>query len=340
MNSLITIASVSGVFQFFWQGGFFMALLLICSIVSVAVMILRAGALKRRLVMPPEIEDAVHALRPTDEKKGIARIVRTLTASDSSLARIVDVALKNLAWPKSENIEAVQTRARHEVVRLESGLFILEIIVGISPLLGLLGAVSGLVHVFSAFGENVLQSDSHLLARGIAEALSTTIVGLVVAIPSLVAYSHFSRKVETMAAEMESLIAELLSKCYFLHSHESPLARQFANDEIEKSAGLESANRGMFPAGESQSAIAIKTPEIPKVFANREPLSAGKSQSAATPIALRTLEIRKPFANRGDDESKSEAERREEEKHETTKIVIDEKSEPIASAKRAKKLSK
>jgi biopolymer transport protein ExbB len=113
-----------------------------------------------------------------------------------------------------ENLEAVQTRARNEVVRLESGLFVLEIIVGIAPLLGLLGAVSGLVKVFASFGANASANDPHLMANGISEALSTTIVGLAIAIPSLIAYSYFTKKIEIMASEMESLLSELLAKCY------------------------------------------------------------------------------------------------------------------------------
>jgi biopolymer transport protein ExbB len=112
-------------------------------------------------------------------------------------------------------MEAVQTRARREIVRLESGLFILEVIVGISPLLGLLGAVSGLISVFAAFGADSGAQDPHGIAKGISEALSTTIVGLAIAIPSLIAYSYFSKKIETMAAEMESLVGDLLTKCYY-----------------------------------------------------------------------------------------------------------------------------
>ncbi len=81
-------------------------------------------------------------------------------------------------------------------------------------MLGLLGAVSGLVSVFATLGESAAGTDPRVIAKGISEALSTTIVGLAIAIPSLIAYSYFSKKVETMAVEMESLIADLLAKCY------------------------------------------------------------------------------------------------------------------------------
>ncbi|HEV7866233.1 MAG TPA: MotA/TolQ/ExbB proton channel family protein, partial [Chthoniobacteraceae bacterium] len=163
---------------------------------------------------PPMIEHEIEGLQPHDTE-GVVKLSRMVRNDLSALARIAQVGLQHLNWPKLENMEAVATRARHELVRLESGLFILEIIVGIAPLLGLLGAVSGLVTVFAAFGSNASAQDPHGIAKGISEALSTTIVGLAIAIPSLIAYSYFSKKIEKMASDMETLIAELLAKCYF-----------------------------------------------------------------------------------------------------------------------------
>jgi biopolymer transport protein ExbB len=206
-------ASFQSVYEFFAQGGVFMAFLIVCSWASLAVIILRAIALRRDLVLPPIIEREIEALQPEDTH-GVVKLSRMVRNDNSTLARIAQIALQNLNWPKMENLEAVQTKARHEVVRLESGLFILEIIVGIAPLLGLLGAVSGLVKVFASFGANASATNPQLMAKGISEALSTTIVGLAIAIPSLIAYSYFSKKIETMASDMESLISELLAKCY------------------------------------------------------------------------------------------------------------------------------
>lgn len=214
MPASLAATSFQSVYQFFAQGGFFMVLLLICSIVSVAVILLRALALRRDIVMPPEIERGIEGLQPEDGD-GVAKISRLVRSDPSALGRIAQVGLQHLNWPKTENIEAVQTRARHEIVRLESGLFVLEVIVGIAPLLGLLGAVSGLVTVFANLGSSETVSDPRGIARGISEALSTTIVGLAIAIPSLISHSYFSKKIETMAAEMESLIADMLAKCYY-----------------------------------------------------------------------------------------------------------------------------
>src|SRR5437016_11302581 len=128
-----TTGIANTVFGFFTRGGLFMWPLLACSIVSVTTMILRGLALRRKNVMPPLIEQEIERLAPGESPELLSRIVHN---DPSSLARITRVALQYLRAPRSENIEAVQTRARHEMVRLERGLIVLEVIVGIAPLLG------------------------------------------------------------------------------------------------------------------------------------------------------------------------------------------------------------
>jgi biopolymer transport protein ExbB len=218
------IASIHSIYEFFAQGGFFMALLLICSLTACSVIITRGLALRRDVVLPPIISQEIEALQPEDAE-GVAKLSRMVRNDMSALANVASVGLHHLNWPKLENMEAVQTRARHEVVRLESGLFVLEIIVGIAPLLGLLGAVSGMVSVFAAFGGDASAQDPHGIAKGISEALSTTIVGLAIAIPSLIAYSYYSKKIENMASDMETMLAELLAKCYFQQEHRRGVGR-------------------------------------------------------------------------------------------------------------------
>jgi biopolymer transport protein ExbB len=200
------------VFGFFTRGGLFMWPLLACSIVSVTTMILRGLALRRKNVMPSLIEQEIERLAPGESPELLSRIVHH---DPSSLARITRVALQYLRAPRSENIEAVQTRARHEMVRLERGLIVLEVIVGIAPLLGLIGAVSGLVHVFSHLGLSSGAADTRLIALGIAEALNATVFGLSIAVPTLIGFTYFSRKVEVMSVEMETLVVELINKLYY-----------------------------------------------------------------------------------------------------------------------------
>src|SRR5213082_847837 len=207
-----TPQTVNTVFGFLTKGGLFMWPLLACSIVSVTIMILRGLALRRNRVMPPLIEHEIERLAPGESPERLWRIVQH---DPSSLARISRVALQHLRGTRSENVEAVQTRARHEMVRLEKGLIILEVIVGIAPLLGLIGAVSGLVHVFSHLGLSSGASDTRQIALGIAEALNATVFGLSIAVPTLVGFTYFSRKVEVMSVEMETLVVELINKCYY-----------------------------------------------------------------------------------------------------------------------------
>src|SRR5438094_1850310 len=207
-----TSGTVKTVIGFFTRGGLFMWPLLICSIVSVTTMILRGIALREKNVMPLVIQSEIERLMPGGSAERLGRIVQH---DPSSLARIARVALQHLRGPRSENVEAVETRARHEMVRLEKGLIVLEVITGIAPLLGLIGAVSGLVHVFSHLGLSSGASDTRQIALGIAEALNATVFGLSIAVPTLIAFSYFSRKVEVMSVEMETLVIELINKCYY-----------------------------------------------------------------------------------------------------------------------------
>src|SRR5437764_13132233 len=207
-----TAGIIDVVFGFFSRGGLFMWPLLACSIVSVTIMILPGRALGRKLVLPPASEAERERMAPGESPERLSRLVYH---DPSSLARITRVALQHLRGPRSENVEVVQTRARHEMVRVERGLIILEIIVGIAPLLGLIGAVSGLVHVFSNLGLSSGASDTRQIALGIAEALNATVFGLSIAVPTLIAFSYFSKKVEVMSVEMETLVVELISKCYY-----------------------------------------------------------------------------------------------------------------------------
>ncbi len=190
-----------------------MVFLAICSVVGVAVILLRMLGLRRDLAVPPVLRSEIERLK-VDGEDPVVRLSAFLLADRSPLGRLIKVVLRHMNVDRSENQEAVQVAARTEMVKLEQGLFILEILVGITPLLGLLGAVSGLVKVFAAFGDAGAQGDTHIIASGISEALSTTVVGLAIAIPCLIAYSVFVRKLETIAAEMEALISLLLSKCY------------------------------------------------------------------------------------------------------------------------------
>ena len=119
-----------------------MAILLVVSIAAGTVIILRSAALRERSILPPALAEEIERLQPGDD---LDKLERLISRHPSALARVLNTLLQHLTWSRAEAVEAVQTRARHEVSRLESGLVILEITTGIAPLLGLLGTLSGLV---------------------------------------------------------------------------------------------------------------------------------------------------------------------------------------------------
>ena len=180
---------------------FVYALLILTSIVGLTFIVERGIALRWRKVVPPEIEAAVESCQGHQD---VPMLRRVCEQHDSPMSRLLLLAANHLDWPKAENMDAIRTRARHEITRLERGLVVLEIIVGIAPLLGLIGTIIGMMMLFGKIGEQGL-NDATMLAKGIAIILNTTLCGLIIAIPSLIFWSYYSKKVETIAVEMETL---------------------------------------------------------------------------------------------------------------------------------------
>ena len=138
---------------------------------------------------------------------------RVCQQHESPLGRLLLLAADHLSWPKAENVAALQTRARHEITRLERGLIVLEIIVGIAPLLGLVGTIAGMMSLFGDLGQTGL-NDAAKLAKGIAFILNATLMGLLIAIPSLIFWSYYNKKVENLAVEMEALCDDFIRPQY------------------------------------------------------------------------------------------------------------------------------
>lgn len=188
----------------------FIIALVATSIISVTFMVERGLALRWRKVIPADVEAGVTQFRDPDD---LPRLRAICEANISPISRLLIFAAEHLDWPKNENADVLQTRARHEVTRLERGLVVLEIIVGIAPLMGLVGTIYGLILLFGGMGE-VSTDQTSKFAQGISLALNATLLGLLIAIPTLVAWSYLSKKVENLAVEMESLCDEFLRKNY------------------------------------------------------------------------------------------------------------------------------
>ena len=184
-------------------------LLGLTSVVGLAFIIERAIALQWRKVVPAEIETAVQSCRMRED---VAMLRRVCEQKPSPLGRLLIQSSDHLDWPKAENEAALETKARHEVVNLERGLVVLEIIVGIAPLLGLVGTIAGMMTLFREIGPNGPEAGK--LASGIALILRATLWGLLIAIPSLITWSYFSKKIEVLTVEMETLCDQFLRRQY------------------------------------------------------------------------------------------------------------------------------
>jgi biopolymer transport protein ExbB len=196
--------------EFLRAGGPVMFFLLFLSVVALTFIIERGLALRWAKVIPPDVEGAVERCRGAADAGNVVHAAETFP---SPLSRLLLVANQHLDWAKTENVNSVETRARHEVMQLERGLVILEIIVGIAPLTGLVGTLHGLITLFGNLG-GAAGSDNAAVAKGISIALNTTLMGLVVAIPALIAWSYYNKRVETLAVEMESICDDFLRSQY------------------------------------------------------------------------------------------------------------------------------
>ncbi|MCX7825504.1 MAG: MotA/TolQ/ExbB proton channel family protein [Verrucomicrobiae bacterium] len=197
--------------DFFREGGPVMFPLTAASILAVAIIIERGIGLRRSKVISPMLSAEIERLRPGESP---ARLAASAETDKTPLGAVVRVALNHLEWPRSENADAIQTRARSEVVKLEHGLVALEVITGVSPLLGLLGTLGGLKYLFKDIGHIATEGGTTGLGIGISHALNCTFFGLLIAIIALIGWSYFNRKIERMLAEMESMMSDLLTKLY------------------------------------------------------------------------------------------------------------------------------
>jgi biopolymer transport protein ExbB len=189
------------VWEFLLSGGIFMAFIAICSFVAIAVSIHRALTLRWKSIIP------------FDEGQA-PEVLAALQRDNSPVARVGRIALSAEFSNREEATEATEATAKEQMVKLENGMGVLEVVITIAPLLGLLGTVSGLVGVFATLGEAGDVSDPTRIAAGIAVALNTTIAGLVVAVITVILHSYFTRRLERIAARIEVIAGHLLHEFY------------------------------------------------------------------------------------------------------------------------------
>ncbi|MCC6325323.1 MAG: biopolymer transporter [Candidatus Brocadia sp.] len=191
-------------------GGPIMIPLLICSILALAVIIERAINLRRNHILKPEIIRTIETIRSQQDIPLALSKCEVIPGPFSNLLRRI---LTNNHLTREEKFIDIQAAGRQETKSLERRLLVLEVITAVAPLLGLLGTVLGLEDIFGIISELGL-GQAKAFSAGLAEAIRTTVFGLFIAIPSLVAYSYFDKKVDTFVLEMEEYSMYILNKLY------------------------------------------------------------------------------------------------------------------------------
>ena len=187
-------------------GGWVMVPILLCSVVALAIIVERSWALRRRRIAPRHLVTQTWTLARRGQLDGtqLAGL-----RNGSPLGRILVAGLVNQRHDREVMKESIEDSGRHVVLELERYLNTLGTIASISPLLGLLGTVFGMIKVFTAITTQGVGNPG-VLAGGIAEALITTAAGLSVAIPSLMFYRHFRGRVDELVITMEQEALKLV----------------------------------------------------------------------------------------------------------------------------------
>lgn len=203
-------------------GGWLMGPIIACSVIALAIIVERFWALRRNRVLPEQLVRILHGW-----SEG-GKITHKITpenldklAARSPLGRIVATGLLNRFQGREIIKEGIEDTGRHVVHELERFLDALGTIAAITPLLGLLGTVFGMIQVFTVISVQGT-SDTQLLAGGISKALITTAAGLTVAIPSLFFYRYFRSRVDELVVRMEEEAIHLVDVIHSSNGSREP----------------------------------------------------------------------------------------------------------------------
>lgn len=193
--------------EFFAYTGIFIYPLTVCSVLAVYFSLERFLALRECVTLSDAFVSNV--LANTIDKNTVRK--------ESLMYRLIRFFDNN---PSQDDERLIQAFVQLELNRLQKGLFILDIIVGIAPFIGLLGTVIGLTDVFGAFLSDSGFSDQETFVRGIALALNTTILGLMIAIPSSAMYSFLSRRIDVIESMLELCVEGLFNRRRSNHEYQ------------------------------------------------------------------------------------------------------------------------
>ena len=188
------------------SGGWLMAPIILCAILALGIILERFWTLQQKRVIPDDLTSKVWGWVRND---ALDQQQIQLLHQSSALGQILAAGLINRDRERTVMKDSIEDTGRHVVHELERYLDTLGTVAAISPLLGLLGTVIGMVKVFTAITTHGVGNPT-VLAGGIAEALITTAAGLTVAIPALIGYRYYRSRVDTLVVDMEKEAIKLV----------------------------------------------------------------------------------------------------------------------------------
>lgn len=190
---------MSKILSMLGQGGWPMIPILLGSLIALAIIIERAFALRRTRVLNEEVLKAISAY---DGEASAQKTLHICHEARGPFARLIEEVLNARHLEHAQALESMRATGRTQVSTLERGLTVLEIVAAISPLMGLLGTVLGMITVFDAITSHGI-GNPQVLSEGISKALITTVAGMTAAIPALAFHSWFTRRVDQLSTEMQ-----------------------------------------------------------------------------------------------------------------------------------------
>ncbi|NQT23617.1 MAG: MotA/TolQ/ExbB proton channel family protein [Candidatus Omnitrophica bacterium] len=188
-----------------------MILIILCSVIAFAIFIERLWHLRRAKV---DTDKFMQAILELIKRNKIMEAIDKCNTTPGPIAHIIKTGILKHDRTREEIRESIQDAGLHEVPRLEKNLGVLATIAHISPLLGLLGTVTGMVKAFQVIehkAASMMPVNPGDLAGGIWESLITTVAGLSVAIPTYVAYNYLISKVDGFVLDMEKSATDLVN---------------------------------------------------------------------------------------------------------------------------------
>lgn len=193
-------------FEIVQAGGIMMGPIILASIVAAAIFLERLWTLQNKRVLPTELTQKVW--RWVEQRQIQDKHIVALQ-QNSPLGKILAAGLLNRYRDRTVIRESIEDTGRHVVHELERFIGTLGTIASLSPLMGLLGTVMGMIRTFNAITTAGIGNPASL-AGGIAEALITTAAGLTVAIPALLAYKYLRARVQALVVQMEKEAMKLV----------------------------------------------------------------------------------------------------------------------------------